>query len=95
MARRRRPPVEGPPAELLCFRGDDWIGDDGVPPLERWHKARFAVDGFRPSRLCSAVRLKGFCPDEFPASCFECLTETAGCIRKGSMVRQPVAPKEG
>jgi hypothetical protein len=41
MARRRRPPVEGPPAELLVFRGDDWIGDDGVPPLERWHKARF------------------------------------------------------
>jgi hypothetical protein len=23
------------------FRGDDWIGDDGVPPLERWHKVRF------------------------------------------------------
>ena len=41
MARRRRPPVEGPPAELLVFRGDDWISDDSVPPLERWHKARF------------------------------------------------------
>jgi hypothetical protein len=38
----------------------------------------YSVDGFRPSRLCSVVRLNGFCPDEFPASCFECLTETAG-----------------
>jgi hypothetical protein len=33
--------VEGPPLELLTFRGDNWISDDGVPPLERWHKARF------------------------------------------------------
>ena len=41
MAVRRRPPVEGPPVELLTFRGDDWISDNGVPPLERWHKARF------------------------------------------------------
>jgi hypothetical protein len=41
MAVHRRPPVEGPPAELLTFRGDDWISGDGVPPLERWHKARF------------------------------------------------------
>ena len=41
MARRRRPPVENPPAELRVFRGHDWIGDDGVPPLERWHKALF------------------------------------------------------
>jgi hypothetical protein len=41
VARHRRPPVEGPPIELLTFRGDDWISDDGVPPLERWHYARF------------------------------------------------------
>ena len=41
MAVHRRPPVVGSPPELLCFRGDDWISDDGVPPLERWHKARF------------------------------------------------------
>ena len=41
MARHRRPLVEGPPPKLLVFRGDDWIGGDGVPPLERWHKARF------------------------------------------------------
>jgi hypothetical protein len=92
MAVHRRPPVEGPPAELLTFRGDDWISGDGVPPLERWHKARlsglsrirmislwvamcwiccvsgwhisgacsrdpYSVDGFRPSRLCSAARI--------------------------------------
>jgi hypothetical protein len=25
MAVHRRPPVEGPPAELVVFRGDDWI----------------------------------------------------------------------
>jgi hypothetical protein len=41
MAVHRRPPADGPPIELLVFRGDDWIGDDGVPPLERWHYARF------------------------------------------------------
>ena len=41
MAMHRRPPVEGPPPSLLAFRSDDWISDDGVPPLERWHKARF------------------------------------------------------
>jgi hypothetical protein len=41
MAVHRRPLVERPPVELLTFRGDDWISDDGVPPLERWHKARF------------------------------------------------------
>jgi hypothetical protein len=41
VARRRRPRVEGQPPELLVFRGDEWISDDGVPPLERWHKARF------------------------------------------------------
>lgn len=31
MAVHRRPPVEGPPVELLTFRGDDWISDDDVP----------------------------------------------------------------
>jgi hypothetical protein len=41
MAVHRRPLVDGPPVELLEFRGDDWISDDGAPPLERWHKARF------------------------------------------------------
>ena len=41
MAVHRRLLVEGPPPELLVFRGDDWISDNGVPPLERWHKARF------------------------------------------------------
>ena len=41
MAVHRRPPVEGPPPELLVFRGDDWVSGDGVPPLERWYKARF------------------------------------------------------
>ena len=41
MAVHRRPLVEGPPVELVVFRGDDWISDDGVPSLERWHKARF------------------------------------------------------
>ena len=41
MAVHRRPPVEGPPAELLTFRVDDCINGDGVPPLQRWHKARF------------------------------------------------------
>jgi hypothetical protein len=41
VARRRRPLVEGPPVELVVFRGDDWVSDDGVPPLEGWHKARF------------------------------------------------------
>ena len=41
MAVHRRPLVEGPPVELVVFRGDDSISDDAVPPLERWHKARF------------------------------------------------------
>jgi hypothetical protein len=41
MAVHRRPLVEGPPIELLTFRGDDWPSGDGVPPLEMWHKARF------------------------------------------------------
>ena len=33
MAVHRRPPVDGPPPELLAVRGDDWISDDGVSPL--------------------------------------------------------------
>jgi hypothetical protein len=41
VARHRRPPVEGPPIQLLTFRGDDWISHDDIPPLEKWHKARF------------------------------------------------------
>jgi hypothetical protein len=41
MAVRRRPPVEPVPRELLTFRGDDWVSDDDVPSLERWHYARF------------------------------------------------------
>ena len=41
MAVHRRPLVEGPPFELLVFRGDDWVSGDGVPPLGRWHYARF------------------------------------------------------
>jgi hypothetical protein len=42
MAVHRRPLVEGPPVGLVVFRRDDWISDDGVLPLERCHKARFA-----------------------------------------------------
>jgi hypothetical protein len=103
MARRRRPPVEGPPAELVGVPGDDWISDDGVPPLrggirpglsgrrrirtisvwvamcldllrERAAYRRgccrdaYSVDGFRPSRLCSVVRLEDFSPDDFAFS---------------------------
>lgn len=41
MAVHRRPPVDGPPLELLVFGGDDWISGDGVSPLEKWHYARF------------------------------------------------------
>jgi len=42
MARRRRPPVEQPPAELLCFRADDWLsGLPNVSPVQAWHDARF------------------------------------------------------
>jgi hypothetical protein len=40
MAVHRRPQVEGPPLELLMFRGDDWIGGGG-DPVEAWLKARF------------------------------------------------------
>jgi hypothetical protein len=40
MARHRRV-VEGAPLELRIFRGDDWISDDVMPPLERWHRTRF------------------------------------------------------
>jgi hypothetical protein len=49
MAVHRRPLVDGPPVELLTFRGDDWISDNGVPPLERWHKARFEWALIQPS----------------------------------------------
>jgi hypothetical protein len=41
MAVHRRRPAEGPPIQLLTFRGDDWISDTDMPPLEKWHKARF------------------------------------------------------
>jgi hypothetical protein len=54
MAVHRRPLVEGPPVGLVVFRGDDWISDDGVLPLERWHKARFAwakAHSDEPSRV--------------------------------------------
>jgi hypothetical protein len=40
MAVHCRPPVEGPPVELLVFRGDDWINAD-EPPMEAWLRARF------------------------------------------------------
>jgi hypothetical protein len=40
MARHRRV-AECAPPELRIFRGDDWISDDVMPPLERWHRARF------------------------------------------------------
>jgi len=40
MAVHRRPPVEGPPAELLTFRGDDWIATN-EDPVEAWLNARF------------------------------------------------------
>jgi hypothetical protein len=39
MATHRRPPVVGPPAELLQFRGDDWVSD--VSPYWSWLMARF------------------------------------------------------
>jgi hypothetical protein len=29
MAAHRRPLLEGPPPELLVFRGEDWISGDG------------------------------------------------------------------
>jgi hypothetical protein len=40
VARHRQPLVEGPPPELLTFRGDDWIGGDR-DPVEAWLRARF------------------------------------------------------
>lgn len=48
MAVHRRPLVEGPPPELLVFRGDDWISDDGVPPLR---------GGIKPG-LCGQRRIR-------------------------------------
>jgi hypothetical protein len=53
------------------------------------------LTGFDRLDYAPSWRLQGFCQDEFPASRFECSTETAGYIRKGSTVRQPLAPKEG
>jgi hypothetical protein len=41
VARHRRQLVDGPPVELLVFRGDDWISDGDMPPFEAWLKARF------------------------------------------------------
>jgi hypothetical protein len=40
VARHRRL-VVGPPLELVEFRGDDWISDDGVSPYWAWLMARF------------------------------------------------------
>jgi hypothetical protein len=39
MAVHRRPPVDGPPDELLTFRPDDWLPD--VSPYWAWLVARF------------------------------------------------------
>ena len=39
MAVHRRPPVEGPPAELVEFRLDDWISHSS--PYWAWLMARF------------------------------------------------------
>jgi hypothetical protein len=33
------------------FRGDDWIGDDDAPPLERWHYARFRWSRDHPANF--------------------------------------------
>ena len=59
MATHRRPLVDGPPLELVEFRGDDWISDDAVSPYWAWLLAthrRPQVDGpplelleFRPA----------------------------------------------
>jgi hypothetical protein len=77
MAVHRRPLVEGPPVELVVFRGDDWISDDGVPPLERWHIARFVWAKAHPNdfrlggdvldmlRQRAAYR-RGCCRDPYP-----------------------------
>jgi hypothetical protein len=34
VARHRRPPVDGPPAELQVFRPDDWLPD--ISPYWAW-----------------------------------------------------------
>jgi hypothetical protein len=39
VAVRRQPQVDGPPPELLAFRGDDWISDPD--PVWAWLVARF------------------------------------------------------
>jgi hypothetical protein len=41
--------------------------------------------GFARLDYAAWCTLKDFAPDESPAYCFECLAETAGSIRKGSM----------
>ena len=42
MARHRRPPVDGPPPELLQFRPDDWLpANADVSPYEAWLIGRF------------------------------------------------------
>jgi hypothetical protein len=39
MATHRRPPVQGPPPELLEFRPDDWLPD--VSPYWAWLMAKY------------------------------------------------------
>ena len=41
LARHRRPLVDGPPPELLEFRGDDWMPLIGGAAFEAWLRARF------------------------------------------------------
>jgi hypothetical protein len=41
VARHRRPLVDGPPPELLEFRGDDWVPLIGDAAVEAWLRARF------------------------------------------------------
>ena len=41
MAVRRRPVSVMPPLELAVYNPATGLADDGVPPLEAWHKARF------------------------------------------------------
>jgi hypothetical protein len=40
VARHRRV-VDGPPAELVVFRGDDWVPLIGNAAVEAWLNARF------------------------------------------------------
>jgi hypothetical protein len=41
VARHRRPLVDGPPPELVEFRGDDWVPLFGDAAVEAWLNARF------------------------------------------------------